>query len=104
MAMWWWRRTSRRKIGWIATAIPRYWKTYGKWRVENTICCCSKRDEHEEDILGIGNSTRMTRPQPPPPESCCGNGCPDCVWTVYLRQLEEYEEEQKKRKKARDDR
>lgn len=32
------------------------------------------------------------RPQRPRDEDCCGNDCPNCVFTLYERELERWEE------------
>ena len=32
------------------------------------------------------------QPQRPRDEDCCGNDCPNCVFTLYERQLERWEE------------
>jgi hypothetical protein len=35
-------------------------------------------------------------PQPPPepdPNECCGRGCAECVWTVYVERLQQYNAE-----------
>ena len=29
-------------------------------------------------------------PESPPPDSCCGSGCPECVFLQYARSLEDY--------------
>eukprot|EP00056_Hartaetosiga_gracilis_P010414 m.153470 g.153470 ORF g.153470 m.153470 type:complete len:165 (-) comp13309_c1_seq1:8670-9164(-) len=31
--------------------------------------------------------------RPEEPQYCCGNGCQNCVWTQYAKDMEEYEEE-----------
>mmetsp|Transcript_28607 Transcript_28607/g.98780 ORF Transcript_28607/g.98780 Transcript_28607/m.98780 type:complete len:273 (-) Transcript_28607:331-1149(-) len=37
-------------------------------------------------------------PREPKPEECCGNSCPNCVWTQYWVQLQDYERELKRLK------
>ncbi|KMS65415.1 hypothetical protein BVRB_036220 [Beta vulgaris subsp. vulgaris] len=44
------------------------------------------RQLREEDVGPCGRE-----PMPPDPESCCGNNCPNCVWTVYWDELQEYQ-------------
>ena len=34
-------------------------------------------------------------PEPPEEGSCCGNGCPDCVWVQYWEECADYERDQK---------
>ena len=32
-------------------------------------------------------------PKEPEPHECCGDDCPNCVWTTYFEELEKYNKE-----------
>ena len=38
---------------------------------------------------------KLTVPEEPGPEDCCGSGCVRCVWDVYDEQLEKYEDKKR---------
>lgn len=35
-------------------------------------------------------ATLKRAPQPPHPDSCCGSGCENCVYLLYLRELSDF--------------
>ena len=39
-----------------------------------------------------GDEKLPPQPQRPRDEDCCGNDCPNCVLTLYERQLERWED------------
>lgn len=39
--------------------------------------------------------TKITKPEKPLDDDCCGNGCSPCVWDHYYEQLSLWNEQQK---------
>jgi len=39
--------------------------------------------------------TKITKPEKPLDDDCCGNGCTPCVWDHYYDQLSLWNEQQK---------
>ena len=44
-----------------------------------------------QDAPRTPTTSRPAPPAEPEPYECCGNGCDNCVWTVYFEKLAEYE-------------
>ncbi len=43
------------------------------------------------------------KPREPTENECCGNGCAQCVWTVYWEELQKWEARQPRQREAGDD-
>lgn len=44
------------------------------------------------------NTKKVTKPERPGDEECCGGGCSPCVWDFYYDQLTLWNEQQAKEK------
>lgn len=44
------------------------------------------------EYIVLETGKRLYEPQEPGPHDCCGKGCQECVWTVYLESKKHYED------------
>ncbi|XP_077189777.1 NADH-cytochrome b5 reductase-like isoform X6 [Paroedura picta] len=57
------------------------------------ILCLNTMDDSEDDWLSL-------KPQEPLPAQCCGSGCKPCIYDVYQKELEQWEEAKAKRDRS----
>eukprot|EP01120_Amphizonella_sp_Union-15-10_P001247 TRINITY_DN11299_c0_g1_i1.p1 TRINITY_DN11299_c0_g1~~TRINITY_DN11299_c0_g1_i1.p1 ORF type:complete len:119 (-),score=22.80 TRINITY_DN11299_c0_g1_i1:113-469(-) len=75
-------------------AINRYFHATARSRNKRTYCSLSK----EEALKSLKRLSEL-KPKEPGASECCGNYCQNCVWVVYMSQLEDYEREKKELEK-----
>ena len=49
----------------------------------------------------MGLAKKLCPPKMPQPWECCGDSCPNCVWTLYFKELEKYNKTKKKVQKKK---
>ena len=42
------------------------------------------------NIIGRFNMNTIKKPTEPKSWECCGDSCPNCVWTIYFYELDKY--------------
>lgn len=66
---------------------------YGTWRWESTRALGIRGpfcDEKVQYII-LDNGEKLYRPQEPAPGDCCGKGCAECIWTIFLESRRHYD-------------